>query len=184
MSWPQAQALFQSGKVAMWVDASTLAGPLLDKAKSAVYDKVAFATFPAGPAGAKPYDVVPWALAISAQSKNKDAAWEFAKWLTSKDIMKKAIAKQQTVARNSAWADKEATKDWPAGFAEVATKTGQIALPYDRPLMTAVVEARDAIGDVIVKSIETGGTADLAPMLKEVVVKVNELLAKNGEGGK
>lgn len=184
MSWPQAQALFQSGKVAMWADASTLAGPLLDKAKSAVHDKVAFATFPAGPAGAKPYDVVPWALALSAQSKNKDAAWEFAKWLTSKDIMKKAIAKQQTVARNSAWADKEATKDWPAGFAEVATKTGQIALPYDRPLMTAVVEARDAIGDVIVKSIETGGGADLAPMLKTVVVKVNELLAKNGEGGK
>ena len=184
MSWPQAQALFQSGKVAMWVDASTLAGPLLDKAKSAVHDKVAFTTFPTGPAGAKPYDVVPWALALSAQSKNKDAAWEFAKWITSKDIMKKAIAKKQTVARNSAWADKEATKDWPAGFAEVAAKTGQIALPYDRPLMTAVVEARDAIGDVIVKSIETGGTADLAPMLKDVVAKVNELLAKNNEGGK
>lgn len=184
MSWPQAQALFQSGKVAMWTDASTLGGPLVDKAKSAVFDKVGYATFPAGPAGAKPYDVVPWALAISAQSKNKDAAWEFAKWLTSKDIMKKAIAKQQTVARNSAWADKEATKNWPAGFAEVSAKTGQIALPYDRPLMTAVVEARDVIGDVIVKSIETGGTADLAPMLKTVVTKVNELLAKNNEGGK
>ncbi|HWR30710.1 MAG TPA: extracellular solute-binding protein [Negativicutes bacterium] len=184
MSWPQAQALFQSGKVAMWIDASVLGGPLLDKAKSAVYDKVGYAVFPAGPAGAKPFEVVPWALAISAQSKNKDAAWEFAKWLTSKDIMTRAIAKQQTVARTSAWADKEATKNWPAGFAEVSAKTGQIAVPYDRPLMTAVVEARDAIGDVIVKSIETGGTADLTPMLKEVVIKVNELLAKNNEGGK
>lgn len=184
MSWPQAQALFQSGKVAIWIDASTLVGPLMDKQKSAVYDKVAFTTFPAGPAGPKPYDVVPWALAVAAQSKNKDAAWEFAKWLTSKDIMNKAIAKQQTVARNSSWADKEATKNWPAGFAEVVSKTGQISLSYDRPLMTAVVEARDVIGDVIVKSIETGGTADLAPMLKDVVTKVNEMLAKNNEGGK
>ena len=68
-------------------------------------------------------------------------------------------------------------------MAEIAKQMGAIAIPYDRPVMTAVVEARDSIGDLLVKSIETGGTADIAGMVKDVVTKVDDLLTKSGEFG-
>lgn len=183
MSWPQAQALMASGKVAMWTDASTLLPGLLDPQKSKVADKIGIAMFPGGPGGQHPYMVVPWAVSVSAQSKNKDAAWEFVKWLSSEDVMKKAQIAGNTTTRNAIWSDTEVVAKLHPGMADVAKQTGTIAVPYDRPVMTAVVEARDSIGDVIVKSIETGGTADIAGLVKDAVVKVNELLTKSGEFG-
>ncbi|SDF02142.1 ABC transporter substrate-binding protein [Sporolituus thermophilus] len=181
MSWPQAQALFASGKVAMWTDASTLLSGLLDPNKSKVADKVGLAPFPAGPAGFKPYNVVPWAVAISAQSKNKDAAWEFVKWLSSPEVMKKAQLAGNTTSRASIWNDQEVLAKLHPGLADIAKKTSPVAVPYDRPLMTAVGEARDAIGDVIVKAIETGGAGDIAAAAKEAAAKVDALLQKAGE---
>jgi multiple sugar transport system substrate-binding protein len=47
--------------------------------------------------------------------------------------------------------------------------------------MTQVGEARDAIGAVIVKSIISGGTDDIAALSKEAAKKVNEMLVKAGE---
>ena len=181
MSWPQAQALMASGKVAMWTDASTLLPGLLDPQKSKVADQIGIAMFPGGAAGQHPYMVVPWAVSVAAQSKQKEAAWEFVKWLSSEDVMKKAQLAGNTTTRNAIWSDKDVLAKLHPGMAEVAKQTGAIAVPYDRPVMTAVVEARDAIGDVIVKSIETGGTADIAGLSKAAVAKVNELLAKSGE---
>lgn len=184
MSWPQAQALMASGKVAMWTDASTLLPGLLDAKKSKIADKVGVAMFPAGPKGQKPFMVVPWAVSISAQSKHQDAGWEFVKWLTSKEIMKKAQIAGNTTTRNSIWSDKDVIAKLHPGMSDIAKKTSEVAVPYDRPVMTAVVEARDAIGDVIVKSIDSAGTADIAGLAKQAVMKVNALLAKAGEGGK
>lgn len=181
MSWPQAQALMASGKVAMWTDASTLLPGLLDPQKSKVADKIGLAMFPAGPAGQHPFMVVPWAVSVSNQSKHKDAAWEFVKWLSSEEVMKKAQLAGNTTTRNAIWSDQAVLAKLHPGMADIAKQTGNIAVPYDRPVMTAVVEARDAIGDVIVKSIESGGTADIASLAKDAVAKVNELLGKSGE---
>lgn len=181
MSWPQAQAIFASGKAAMWTDASTLLAGLLDPAKSKVADKVGLAMFPAGPAGQHPFNVVPWSVAVSAQSKNKDAAWEFVKWLSSQEVMKKAQLAGNTTSRTSIWGDQEVVSKLYPGLADIAKKTAPIGIAYDRPVMTAVGEARDAIGDVIVKSIESGGKGDIAALAKEAVQKVNSLLQKAGE---
>lgn len=181
MSWPQAQALMAGGKAAMWTDASTLLPGLLDLRKSKVADKIGFAMFPAGPAGQHPFMIVPWAVAVSAQSQNKDAAWEFVKWLSSEEVMKRAQLAGNTTTRNAIWNDPAVLAKLHPGMAEIARQAGIIAVPYDRPVMTAVVEARDVIGDVIVKAIESGGTADIAGLAKEAAVKVNELLAESGE---
>ncbi|WP_197470608.1 ABC transporter substrate-binding protein [Anaerosporomusa subterranea] len=184
MHWPQAQALMASGKVAMWTDASTLLAGLIDPAKSQVADKIGIAQFPAGPKGNHPFLVVPWAMSVSAQSQQKDAAWEFLKWASSKEVMVKAQLAGNTTSRTSIWNDAEVVKKLYPGLADDFKKVGPIATPYDRPLMTAVVEARDAIGEVIVKSIESGGKADLADAAKKAAAKVDELLNKAGEGKK
>lgn len=181
MSWPQAQALFASGKAAMWTDASVLIAGLLDPSKSKVADKIGVAVFPAGPAGSHPFYVIPWSLSMANQSKNKGLAWTFIKWATSPEISKKAQLSGNTMSRNSVWSDSEVLAKIHPDMALTAKKTGPIATPYDRPLMTSVVEARDAIGEVIVKSIDTGGSADIETLAKAATKKVNDLLAKAGE---
>lgn len=181
MSWPQAQALFASGKAAMWTDASVLIPPLLDPSKSKIHDKLGIAVFPAGPAASRPFMVIPWSLSMANQSKNKNLAWTFIKWATSPEITKKAQLAGNTMSRTSVWSDPEVLAKIHPDMALTMKKTGPIATPYDRPLMTAVVEARDAIGEVIVKAIESGGTADIEAAAKAATKKVNDLLAKAGE---
>lgn len=180
MSWPQAQALFASGKAAMWTDASVLIAGLLND-KSKVANKIGVAVFPAGPAGSHPFMVIPWALSMSNQSKAKKDAWKFIKWASSGEVCKKAQLAGNTMSRNSVWNDPAVMAKTNPDLIMTAKKTGSIATPYDRPLMTAVVEARDAIGDVIVKAIETGGNGDIESAAKAATQKVNELLQKSGE---
>jgi multiple sugar transport system substrate-binding protein len=183
MSWPQAQALFASGKVAMWTDASTLIAGLLDPAKSQISDKLGVAPFPTGPAGNHAYMVVPWALAMGAQGSNKNTAWEFVKWAASKGVAKTSLLKGVTVARQSVWDDPEVVKQLFPGLADSSKAIAATARSYDRPLMTAVGEARDAIGTVITQSIETSGQGDLKGTADAAVAKVDELLQKAGELG-
>ena len=180
MSWPQALALFASGKAAMWTDASTFMASL-GPTKTQFADKIGVAVFPAGSAGAHPYMIIPWAIGMSNQSKNKANAWTFMKWASSIEVTKKAQLAGNTMSRSSVWSDAEVLAKINPDLSLTAKKTGPIATPYDRPLMTSVVEARDAIGDVIVKSIETGGTGDIEALAKIATKKVNELLANAGE---
>jgi multiple sugar transport system substrate-binding protein len=183
MSWPQAQALFASGKVAMWTDASVLIAGLLND-KSLVANKIGVAVFPAGPAGTRPFMVVPWALGMAGRTKNHKDAWAFIKWATSIANTKKAQLNGNTMSRSSAWRDRAVTAKIHPDLVMTANKTAAIATPYDRPLMTAVVEARDAIGDVIVTAIETGGKGNIEAAAKRATKKVNGLLKKSGEFGK
>ncbi len=185
MSWAQGQALFQAGQVAMWTDASVFLGNLKDPSKSQVADKVGVAMMPAGPKGNHPFMVVSWGMAVSKQSKNKDLAYNFLMWATSKELAIKAmIDKGITMARNSVWTDANILTKFDQQLATTAVKMGPIGTPYDRPLMTAVGEARDAIGDVIVLAIDTGGTGDIATAARNAAKKVNELLDAAGELGK
>ncbi|GAB1482320.1 sugar ABC transporter substrate-binding protein [Treponema sp.] len=184
MSWAQGQALFQAGKVAMWTDASVFLGNLTDPAKSQVSDSVGVAMLPSGPKANAPFIVVSWAMALSKQSKNKDLAYDFLLWATNKENAKAAmIDKGITMARNSGWTDAKVLAKFDSQLAATAVKIGPIGTPYDRPVMTAVGEARDAIGDVIVLSIDTGGTGDIAGAAKNAAKKINELLEAAGEYG-
>lgn len=184
MSWPQTEAVFGAGKVAMLIESNAPVPDLLNKDKFDVYDKIGFATIPAGPAGLHPYATVPEALAINSTSKNKDAAWAFIQYLTNKKSMSYTSSRGITQTRNSVLSDPEVTKDLPQDYVEAMKKTAEIGEPSDRPMMTAVTEARDAIGEVIVNSINSGGTGDIASMAKSANDKVNELLKRDGEYGK
>jgi ABC-type glycerol-3-phosphate transport system substrate-binding protein len=186
MSWENIMPLFQAGKVAMWTDASVFFSQIVDPAKSQVTAAdVGIANLPAGPKASNPFFVVSWGMAVARQSKNKAQALDFIKWATSADLAKKALGNASIpMSRNSAWAD-------PAVVAKAnpelvtsqafAAKNGN---PFDRPYMSAVGNARDLIGEVIIESINTGGTSQkLADLAKQKVKQVNELLEDTGEYG-
>jgi multiple sugar transport system substrate-binding protein len=153
MNWPQAMGLFAQGKVAFYTDANAIYSNAIDPDKSIVKNNVGYALFPAGKAGSKPYNVTSGALGINSQSANKDAAWEFIKWATSKEIMLKEQQKNVPGVRNSVWNSPEGVSGFPAQLIEVIKESNKVGVGYDRPQVINVSEARDAIGDIVTKGV-------------------------------
>jgi len=185
MSWENIMPLFQAGKVAMWTDASVFYGQIVDPAKSQVpADSVGIANVPAGPKGQSPFIVVSWGMAIAKKAKNMDGAQRFLAWATSKDLAKRGMLANITMARDSAWADKEVLTKVNPGLVQTRAFAAAMGYPFDRPYMSAVGEARDRIGEVIIESINSAGTSgNLEKMAKDKVRAVNELLEDTGEYG-
>jgi sorbitol/mannitol transport system substrate-binding protein len=78
---------YSQGHAAMWYDATVAASLLEDPKSSKVAGKNGYA-----PAPVKETDwsgwLWAWSLAMPSTSKNKDAAWQFMSWATSKDYIK------------------------------------------------------------------------------------------------
>ena len=165
MSWPEAMAIYTQGKAAFYTEASSLYKNATDESKSKVSDTTGFATFPAGPAGAKPYNVPSWALGINEASKNQDNAWKFIQWATSKD---QVLANQKAGvpgARTSVSSDPAATSTYPKDLVEATTAGATEGVGYDRPRVEKVPEAREIVGQPIVEAIigkDSDAAADAA----------------------
>jgi multiple sugar transport system substrate-binding protein len=185
MSWENIMPVFQAGKVAMWTDASVFYGQIVDPTKSQIpAENVGIAKLPSGPAGDSPFIVVSWGMAISKKSKNQEAAMQFLKWATSPALAKRGMLANITMASSSAWADREVLAKVNPGLVTTRDHASKYGFPLDRPYMSAVGEARDRIGEVIIESINTKGESpNLEKMAKEKVGKVNELLEDTGEYG-
>jgi len=186
MSWENIMPLFQAGKIAMWTDASVFYGQIIDPTKTQIAaDNVGIANFPAGPKTNSPFIVTSWGMSIAKQSKKKDMAQKFLDWATSKPLAVKGMLANITMARSSVWEDKAVLAKVNPGLVETRAFAAKNGYPLDRPYMSAVGEARDLIGELIIESINTKGTSpNLEKMAKERVEKVNELLQDTGELGK
>jgi sorbitol/mannitol transport system substrate-binding protein len=91
------QALFSSGKCAIWVDATSAAGRLYNPKESQVVGKVGFAQAPVAVTPKGNHWLWSWALAIPESSDAKEAAKQFMAWATSKEYI-------ELVAESEGWA--------------------------------------------------------------------------------
>lgn len=153
MGWTETQALFTQGKAAMRIDADSQYGFALDPKSSLISDQVGYFTMPAGPAGAKPFNIVAWSLGISPGSENKDASWEFIKWSLGKEMDVKTQLVGNPSTRTSTWTNPDANKNFPAELVAVINETNPIGIGTDRPFMVNVGEARTVIGTVITQAL-------------------------------
>ncbi len=124
-------------------------------------------------------------MAVAKQSKNKDLAMRFLQWATGKEMATKGMLANITMARSSVWGDKAVLAKVNPGLVQTRAYAAKYGNPYDRPYMSAVGEARDLIGELVIESINTkGGSPNLEKMAKEKAAKVNQILQDTGEYGK
>jgi len=172
MSWPEAMAIFTQGNAAFYTEADSLYKNATDPAKSKVADTVGFAPFPAGPAGSKPYNVPSWALGINEASKNKEGAWKFIQWATSKE---QTLANQKAGVpgpRTSVWADPAGTSTYPKDLADAIAISTKNGVGYDRPVVIKVPEAREVVGQPIVDAITGKDVASSAAAAQQAFQKI------------
>lgn len=81
------QALFQTGKCAMWIDATSAAGRVFDPAQSDVADKIDFTAAPIANTESGNAWFWSWSLAVPTSSDKADVAKEFLAWATSEDYI-------------------------------------------------------------------------------------------------
>ena len=79
-------ALFNSGKCAMWIDATVAASFVTNPKESTVADKVGFALAPNTGMGKNANWLWAWSLAIPAGSQKVEAAEKFIGWATSQGL--------------------------------------------------------------------------------------------------
>ncbi|HHV94040.1 MAG TPA: sugar ABC transporter substrate-binding protein [Firmicutes bacterium] len=102
----EAVSAFMAGRTAMWFDATALVSWILDPTKSQVYDKVGFVPPPSGPIGDAGV-FAGWNMAIASGSKNKDAAWAFITYMTSRAKAKEYVLHGGVPTRTSVYQDPE-----------------------------------------------------------------------------
>jgi multiple sugar transport system substrate-binding protein len=168
----EVQDLFAQGRVAMATESSNIVSTLENPAKSKVTGKVGYARFPKGPAGSHT-PLISWAISIAAQSRNKEAAWYFVQWATSRDMVLRQARAKLPVARRSVWESPEfqnsLPKEWITSFA------GALADGYPNqanPVVVAVPETRDAIGAAIVAAIECQDVKAAAERAQKTVAEI------------
>ncbi|HEV7639739.1 MAG TPA: sugar ABC transporter substrate-binding protein [Gaiellaceae bacterium] len=89
----ECETAMAQGRTAMWVDATVAAGQLTDPTKSQVAKNIGFAYAPTKVTPLGSHWLWSWSLAVEASSKNKDAAFKFLTWATSRDYIKLVAAK-------------------------------------------------------------------------------------------
>ena len=170
-------ALFQSGKCAMWIDATVAASFVSNPAQSKVADKVGYALAPDTGLGKRSNWLWAWNLAVPASSKKGDAAQAFISWATSKDYLD-LVAKEEGWAnvppgtRSSLYANAEYRKAAP--FADLTLKSIQAAdplhptvqpVPYTGVQFVAIPEFQGigtAVGQAFSAALAGQTTADQA----------------------
>jgi len=87
-SFTQCETDFAQSKVAMWYDATSAAGVVSDPKQSKVASEVGYAYAPTKVTPLGSHWLWAWSLAMESSSKNKDAAFKFLTWATSKTYIK------------------------------------------------------------------------------------------------
>jgi sorbitol/mannitol transport system substrate-binding protein len=89
----ECETAMAQGRTSMWVDATVAAGQLTDPSASQVAKDIGFAYAPTKVTPLGSHWLWSWSLGVEASSKNKDAAFKFLTWATSKDYIKLVAAK-------------------------------------------------------------------------------------------
>jgi multiple sugar transport system substrate-binding protein len=153
-NWYECSAAFMQGQVGIYFDGVNFANQFEDPQKSKIAGKVAYAVLPAGPGGHYTCTFTN-AMAVSSQSKNKEAAYLFCCWSTNKQNAVRELLAGVGVGRASAWTNPEvkAKPKMPQSWYDAYLESLKIGKP-GLPEIVGVTEYRDIIGVAIQKAIE------------------------------
>jgi ABC-type glycerol-3-phosphate transport system substrate-binding protein len=172
----------QQGKVAMVLDGHPLAGVFLHPEKSQAYGKTGVAPVPGGPAGRFPA-FSEHGIAIAKNAKNKEAAWEFLKWATSKGALLEVALKTPYVA-----ATRRSVVDHPkyrekynyadGQFLNVTREMLEARAPTYLPPVPEWNELADIIGNAVSKA--TLGQLSPAEAMQRAQTEVDRAMRRAG----
>lgn len=171
----------QQGSVGIWIDGAPLVKQYIDPEKSKSAGLVGFATVPAGPSGVKAAETT-HLIAINEASKEKELAWVFLQWATSKDMLLKLATEGSHVAipRSTVLNDPKYIEinnfgdgDWAKAYNECLSLAAKDYYPLNKNW--------PEVSDIITSSLSevfTGKDAQTA--MDEANQKIDNLMKQEG----
>lgn len=141
----EAQVAMQQGEAAMWLDAAQLGPALEDPEQSNIAGDVGYHVMEGE---GDDYVVGPlWAFSITNTAENPDAAWEFIKFITGKDVtLAQAIAGTNgSPARTDVLRDERIQEAFVPEFASALDKAVAFANPEYSPLIPESNDIRSSL---------------------------------------
>ena len=165
----------QLGQAAMAIQWASGAKPLEDPSRSGVAGKLGYAVPPRGTRTAPMRGV--WTIAIAKGTQNQEAAWEFAKWLSSKEFGMASTKYPSAIsaihsARVSVLQDPSTKAVLPYGDALVAS----LRVAKGRPRLKEYPDVGEHMR--VTTSRLTAGELSLDAALKEMDAGINKILGK------
>nr|WP_237352744.1 sugar ABC transporter substrate-binding protein [Rhizobium leguminosarum] len=172
--WGGREESFRQGVAAMMQTWSVGAPGYSDPASSNVVGKVGITTAPVGAGVSPQYGVGGWGMAINADidAKQKEAAWTFIKWLTSKKIHKEFnLEGAGSFMRKSQITDPDLTAKFD--FLPVVAKTYENGNGDYRPRIPEYPEIQDILGAAVNSVL--AGAAEPKAALDEAQAEAKKL---------
>ncbi|GLX71280.1 ABC transporter substrate-binding protein [Paenibacillus glycanilyticus] len=179
MSWPQASGFFAEGKAALYTDANSIYRAVLGSKHYEGEGDIGFAPFPAGSKGSLPYNITSWGLAINPKSADKEAAWAFIKWASSKQMTLLTQQAGNPGPRTSVWNDPQGTTGFPVELASVFKQTINGGIDHDRPQTVDVAAAREQVGKIVQMII--AGEPNIRKSANQANAALQDILDKEAE---
>ena len=111
--WDDVSITFSQGRAAMGEGFSAFMITFEDPEASQVVGDVEYTLVPAGPAGTRDALYGSWAMGISTDSRNKEAAYLFLQYLTGTEVAREWAIRGGQPSRHSVFQDEEVLETWP-----------------------------------------------------------------------
>lgn len=163
--------LMASGNAAIYYDATVSAG-VFEGDDSPIKGKMGYALAPAGPGKGNTQTIGGWGLSVTSSSKNKDAAFKYLSWVTSKDYVELVAERDGWInvpsgARTSTYENDNYKK--VASFADITLKSLSTC-SFDHPAVNPTPY--------------TGNSLPNIPEYAGIGEQVGQILADYVSGGK
>ena len=170
--WDEINTTMLSGQAAMFLDSSVIYSRLQDPKLSMVSGKIGVAPFPTGPDGRHGNSHY-WSLSIASKSRNKEAAWLFVEWATSKGVQFELAKRSIFPPRNSVSQMPELKTIFGKEFLSAVSTTlsGAVTPPANTKFNELMDPLRAAVQEVIL------GNEHAGPALDGVEQQWNQILA-------
>lgn len=179
-NWPDVQTLMQQGMVGMIIDASNFGARLENPEASKITGKISYAMVPkSDKTGLARPGILSYGMYIPVASKNQDAAWEFLKWATSKEVQLETalIGAREDVTRASVIQRPEYIEKYNvANYLETKAEAFAQGVKH-YPIIVPFQEVAAEVS-VTLNSILTGGNAK--ELMTELNTKVEKIMTENG----
>jgi len=146
--WYECLTSFQQGKSAFLMDANSWEAAFQDTSKSSVAGKVGAAHIPAGPDGyVQAAGGSSWMLGIPSQSQNKEAAWKFIAWASSKPVTVHVAINGGDITRISTWTNPDFMKAYP--YPDWINASSSTTLKYNSTYYLPATTKLSAMAEII-----------------------------------
>ncbi len=174
-SFDEAFNVFAQGKAYSYITYNFFRPKVDDASASAVVGKAEIMAVPGQEAGKGASLNGAWGWAIPKSSNNADVAWEFIKWVESKDVAVKRALQGGSPTRTDVFDDAEVNKKYP--YAQALKQ--MLLTSHNFPVFTYTPQLVEVLGREL--SLVVAGEKKATDALAAVEAEMTELAKKDGK---